>query len=107
MVGWREASTRRSTGTMSTWGSRASISRRSRPEQKADPAPRTTTTRTSRRFSRSSKTAASARSNAAFMALRVSGRLRVTVATASTTASRISSDMARWYIIRALARESA
>src|SRR6266403_1728483 len=107
MVGWREASTLRSTGTMSTCGSRASISRRSRPEQKADPAPRTTTTRTSRRVSRSSKTAASARSSAAFMALRVSGRLRVTVATSSATASRSSADMARWYIIRALARESA
>src|SRR5216117_1835152 len=85
MVGWREPSTLRRTGTISTCGSPRSMSRRSRPEQNAGPAPRTTITRTSRRASRSSKAAASARSSAAFMALRLSGRLRVTVATSSAT----------------------
>ena len=53
MVGWRERSIRWRTPTTSPSGSRApprdSISLRSMPEQKAEPAPRTTTTRTSRR----------------------------------------------------------
>ena len=96
MVGWREASTRWSTATTLPSGSRApprdSISRRSMPAQNAGPAPRTTTTRTSRRASSSSMAVASPVSMAAFMALRLSGRLSVTVAMPSATVVRISSD---------------
>ncbi len=101
MVACREPSIRRSTGTTPASGSleatRASISFRSRPEQKAGPAPRNTITRTSLRASRLSMLSPSRRSIAAFIALRCSGRLSVTVATPSATAIRISSDMARWY----------
>src|SRR3989454_9319953 len=98
MVGWRERSTRCSTPTTSPSGSRApardSISFKSMPAQNAGPAPRTSTTRTSRRLSRSSKAARSPVSIAVFMALRWSGRFMVTVATPSAMAVRISSDMA-------------
>ena len=101
MVACREPSMRRSTGTTPASGSllatRASISFRSRPEQKAGPAPRKTITRTSLRASRPSMPSPSRRSIAAFIALRCSGRLSVTVAMPSATASRISSDMARCY----------
>src|SRR5919197_195897 len=99
MVGWRERSTRCSTPTTSPSGSRApprdSMSLRSMPEQNALPAPRTTTTRTSRRVSRSSKAERRPVSIAVFMALRWSGRFSVTVAMPSATPVRISSDMAR------------
>src|SRR5262245_15845504 len=99
MVGWRERSTRPSTSMTPFSGSalwappRASISLRSMPEQKAGPAPRTTTTRTSRLASSASKRSRSEARRAAFMALRCPGRLRVTVATPSSMAQRTSSDM--------------
>src|SRR5215468_6204211 len=60
------------------------------PEQNAGPSPRTRTTRTSLRPSSSSKAAPSPRSSAAFIALRCSGRLSVTVATPSATLVTIS-----------------
>src|SRR5262244_1762850 len=100
MVGWRERSTRPSTSMTPFSGSalwappRASISLRSMPEQKAGPAPRTTTTRTSRLASSASKRSRSEARRAAFMALRCPGRLRVTVATPLSMAQRTSSDMA-------------
>src|SRR4029453_14046924 len=99
MVGWRERSTRPSTSMTPLSGSapcappRASISLRSMPEQKAGPAPRTTTTRTSRLPSSSSKRARRAARRAVFMALRWPGRFRVTVATPPSIAHRTSSDM--------------
>src|SRR5215467_6825639 len=99
MVGWRERSTRPSTSMTPGSGSalcappRASISLRSIPEQKAGPAPRTTTTRTSRLASSVSKRSRSEARRAAFMALRCPGRLRVTVATPPSMAQRTSSDM--------------
>ncbi len=74
MVGCREASTRRSTSTTLPSGSasprRCSISLRSMPEQNAGPAPRTTTTRTSRRSSSESKAARRPCRRAVFIAFR-------------------------------------
>src|SRR5215468_6485211 len=99
MVGWRERSTRPSTSMTPCSGSalcappRASISLRSIPEQKAGPAPRTTTTRTSRLASSVSKRSLSEARRAAFMALRCPGRLRVTVATPPSMVQRTSSGM--------------
>src|SRR5215471_2771362 len=63
------------------------------PEQKAGPAPFTTTARTSRLASSVSKRSRSEARRAAFMALRCPGRLRVTVATPASMAQRTSSDM--------------
>src|SRR6266481_3855023 len=99
IVACRERSTRPSTSMTPPSGSpwaprRSSISLRSMPEQKAGPAPRTTTTRTSRLASRSSKRSRREASSAEFMALRWPGRLRVTVATPLSIAHRTSSDMA-------------
>src|SRR5215469_3263603 len=99
MVGWRERSTRASTSMTPFSGSalwappRASISLRSMPEQKAGPAPRITTTRTSRLASSASKRSLSEARRAAFMALRCPGRLRVTVATPPSMVQRTSSGM--------------
>src|SRR5215813_5170482 len=99
MVGQRERSTRPSTSMTPFSGSalwappRASISLRSMPEQKAGPAPRITTTRTSRLASSASKRSPSEARRAAFMALRCPGRLRVTVATPPSMAQRTSSGM--------------
>src|SRR5882672_1240564 len=98
MVGCFDRSTRPSTSMTPPSGSpaaprRSSISLRSMPEQKAGPAPRTTTTRTSRLASNSSKRWRSEASSALFMALRWPGRLSVTVAMPSSMAQRTSSDM--------------
>src|SRR6266851_4891900 len=98
MVGCFDRSTRPSTSMTLPSGSpwaprRSSISLRSMPEQKAGPAPRTTTTRTSRLASSSSKRWRSEASSALFMALRWPGRLRVTVAMPPSMAQRTSSDM--------------
>src|SRR5437764_1190646 len=72
------------------------------PAQKAEPAPRRTTTRTSARPSSASKQSRRAESSAAFIALRLSGRLSVMVATPSATVERTSSAMQRrWYHPRA------
>src|SRR5712691_3570119 len=98
MVGWRERSTRWRVWITPPSGSPASprcasISRRSIPEQKTGPAPRTTITRTSREESSSSKRALRAWRSARFMAFRFSGRLRVTLAMPSMMLTRTSSAM--------------
>src|SRR5262245_33330922 len=98
IVGWREASISRNRLITSASGSSPSscrrlISVRSRPEQKAVPAPRITTARTLVSRSSASKRRPSASIIAVLSALRRSGRLSVIVAIESATVYRISSAM--------------
>src|SRR6185436_4022487 len=101
MVGCRERSTRWSTCVTPLSGSplgsscRWRISRRSMPEQKPGPSPRTTTTRTSGFLSSASMCSTSPFSMARFIALRRSGRFMVKVATPSWMCSLSSSVMRR------------
>src|SRR5262245_17607554 len=97
MVGWREASIRRSTTVTRLSGSAVAacccfISCRSIPEQKDLPSPRTTTARTAGSSSRRSNRVRRPERTVVLRALRRSGRFSRIVATPPSTAVRSSSD---------------